>query len=435
MNSVHEEPEVLEVDVVVLGAGMSGLTAAARLAESGRRVCVLEAAAEIGGSAALSGGYVWTAASMVLMRSHNPGGDPERQQTLFDRFDEAIDYIRSMGVEVENPIEVYGFGRGFPIDTLGYLARCEAAVEKGDGYVIRNQRAERLLIDGNGGVSGVRLPDSSEISSHDTVIATGGFQASPELSSRFLGSDQGLLRSNPHSRGEGLTLALREGAGLSESLDNFYGHLVAWPLPTFGPPEFARFSQYYSDRGVLVSLEGRRFTEEWRGDHFNAEATLVQPEARALLVIDERVRADIVENQITTRTARIDRVAEARDIGAHVIEASTLDDLVDAAASWGYQREATRRTLARHLGEDAAGRPALREPLVAVEVRAAVTFTQGGLRVDGRQRVLNRFNDPIPGLWAVGADAGGLFRGGYAGGLAMATVSAMTASDAIAGRS
>ena len=228
-----------------------------------------------------------------------------------------------------------------------------------------------------------------------------------------------------------MLLALREGAGLSQSLDNFYGHLVAWPLPSFGPPEFARYSQYYSNRGLLLNLEGRRFTEEWRGDHFNAEATLVQPEGRALLVIDQRIRADVIENQITTRSPRIDRVAEARDIGARVVEGAKVDALVETAASWGYNAGASRQTLERHLGAAPSDSLALEEPLVAVEVRSAVTFTQGGLQVDANQRVLNRFHEPIPGLWAVGADAGGLFHGGYAGGLAMAAVSAMTASDAI----
>lgn len=59
--------EVLECDLIVVGAGMAGMSAAGRAAENGARVVVIEKAARIGGSAVMSGGILWTASSAEKM--------------------------------------------------------------------------------------------------------------------------------------------------------------------------------------------------------------------------------------------------------------------------------------------------------------------------------------------------------------------------------
>ena len=55
-------------------------------------------------------------------------------------------------------------------------------------------------------------------------------------------------------------------------------------------------------------------------------------------------------------------------------------------------------------------------------VRAGITFTMGGIDVDGSFRVLDRDGAAIPRLYAAGADAGGTYQGGYMGGLVMGLV-------------
>ena len=70
-------------------------------------------------------------------------------------------------------------------------------------------------------------------------------------------------------------------------------------------------------------------------------------------------------------------------------------------------------------------------PFYALEVRAAITFTHGGLRVDADTHVLGLDGDPIPGLLAAGADAGGVHDGGYGGGLATAGVFGLRAADTV----
>jgi predicted oxidoreductase len=65
-------------------------------------------------------------------------------------------------------------------------------------------------------------------------------------------------------------------------------------------------------------------------------------------------------------------------------------------------------------------RPLSAPPFYALEVRPGITFTYGGLAVDEHARALDPAGEPVPGLLVAGADAGNIYRSGYAGGLALA---------------
>ena len=67
-DSVSDNPH----DLVVVGSGMAGMTTAAAVATAGGRVVVVERASELGGSSALSGGWVWTAADPDILIEESP---------------------------------------------------------------------------------------------------------------------------------------------------------------------------------------------------------------------------------------------------------------------------------------------------------------------------------------------------------------------------
>jgi succinate dehydrogenase/fumarate reductase flavoprotein subunit len=64
-----------------------------------------------------------------------------------------------------------------------------------------------------------------------------------------------------------------------------------------------------------------------------------------------------------------------------------------------------------------------------VETEPAITFSFHGARIDDQARVLRPDGEPLPGLLAAGADAGGLWNRAYAGGLAAALVFGLTAAE------
>src|SRR5215207_5410432 len=87
-------------DLIVAGAGMAGLVAAARARELGASVAILEKGDRPGGSLLLSSGFIWRFRDWERFRDECPGGDPKLQQLVYERFDEDLAWLESLGVSV-----------------------------------------------------------------------------------------------------------------------------------------------------------------------------------------------------------------------------------------------------------------------------------------------------------------------------------------------
>jgi hypothetical protein len=217
------------------------------------------------------------------------------------------------------------------------------------------------------------------------LLASGGFQGDPALVQQHIAPAAPLrLRANPCSVGDGLRIGTARGAARSSGLDEFYGRNM--PDAEFGPADFVPQSQLY---GRFARIFDERGDEFFPGEVSWSEADLVQatarqPGARAYYVLDE--------------TALAQRVRER-----------TVADMVASAP--------TRLAPSELPFAAPAG------AVVAVRVAAAITHTVGGLRVDTRGRT------SVDGLWAAGADVGGIATGGYASGLASALVLALAAVE------
>jgi succinate dehydrogenase/fumarate reductase flavoprotein subunit len=300
-------------------------------------------------------------------------------------------------------------------------------VTRAGGRVQPGSACEGLLRDSDGAVRGVRLPGGEELEAGAVLLATGGFQGNPELVAERLGpgAAEMLPRFHAGSTGDGLRMARAAGAAEAPGPgDGFYGHLVPRPLGRFDTDDFLPLTQYHSSHGVLVNADGQRFTEEWRGDEVSNQATLHQPGARALLLFDERVRADNAVGAPYPHGQVVDRLALAAAAGARVLRAPTLKRLLAAVSDWGYDAAMLAETL--HDRGAALRAP----PFNAVEVQPTLTFTFGGLRADRDGRVLDGHGRPVPRLFAAGADVGGLQGPGYVGGLVLGMVFGPRAADA-----
>jgi succinate dehydrogenase/fumarate reductase flavoprotein subunit len=437
------EPQPLDsVDVLVLGGGMAGLTAAARAVHEGARVLVVEVADVLGGSVRFAG-YAWTAPSREVIDEVVPEGDPELRHALVDRFSEGIDWIRSLGVQVGEAQPILGFGRGHAFDTNQYVDTCRRKVlERGE--ILTSTRTVSLRYDG-ARVNGARLelPNGStrEVRATATVIATGGFQADPELRTAHVHPNAAdiPLRSNPASRGDGLRLAREVGAATGPDRAGFYGHLVPSGIPFADSGDFVGLSLYYSEHALLFNVANERFVDESVGDHLTTMALLEQPEARGLLVADARVHRDWIVAAYVEGAESSDKFAVASRRGGRCGVAESLDELALLPEEWGYDGAAIAQAVAdfnetvRAGGEPAPGRRVERLPLdeppyYVIETIPAITFTFYGIRIDSSARVLDESGDPIPGLLAAGSDTGGLYVRAYAGGIASALVFGLTAA-------
>jgi succinate dehydrogenase/fumarate reductase flavoprotein subunit len=429
------------VDLLVIGGGLAGLAAAARAVQGGASVVLVEKGAAVGGSAAYAG-FIWTAPSVQVMREVNPHADPQLSAKLAEDYPAAMDWVRALGVAVGEPVTVLGFGRGSATDMAQLLLRCQRLVQE-RGELLLNARTERLLFE-NGRVCGaeITVADGSRrlIRAHSTLLASGGFGGDPALRAKLihlLARDMP-LRANPHSTGDGLRLGQSVGAAFGEDRAGFYGHLIPSQVVYDDPSDFVALTFYHSEHSVLLNLNGARFCDETLGDHLTTLAVLEQPEARALMIYDERVRSDWMLRPYVQGAEPNDRFHLAYRRGARCAVVDQLTDLRHLPDEWGYPADAVLRALddynarcgdgVHHPPRKLDADPLLRPPFYIIEVIPAITFTFGGLLIDRHARVLDPQGQPIPGLLAAGADAGGVYVRAYAGGLANALVFGLQAA-------
>ena len=133
------------VDLLVFGGGMAGMSAAARACSEGASVILVEKGPGVGGSA-MYAGFVWTAPTVDVMREVNPDADPELAARVVENYGEALDWVRSLGVHVADPVTVLGYGRGSQTDMANYLLACDRLVRE-HGELLVGWSAQRLFFE------------------------------------------------------------------------------------------------------------------------------------------------------------------------------------------------------------------------------------------------------------------------------------------------
>lgn len=428
-------------DLLVIGAGMAGLTAAARATSKGAKVTVLEKSSEVGGSAQFAG-YAWTAPTREIMAEINPHGEEALRNAIVDDFAAGLEWIRGRGVEVEGGVPVLRYGIGHKFDTVQYIDACVKEIKAGGGQVLTGAEVLGLLIEGDR-VVGAEVTvggESVRFEATTVLLATGGFQANPELVEEYLHPNASTfpLRSNPHSDGGGLALAQSVGADVGPRDAGFYGHLLPAGLPFRDSGDFVGLSLYYSEHALLFNLENKRFYDETQGDHLTAMALMEQPESRGLLVADARVYEDYICGSYVEGAVAVDKYTEVAKRGGRCGMAETLEEFEYLPEEWGYDGAAIAEEIRR---VNAAGQKVLppreydftpldRGPYYIIETTPAVTFPLVGIRIDEHAAVLRADGSAVPGLLAAGSDVGGVYRRAYAGGIANALVFGLRAGDA-----
>jgi fumarate reductase flavoprotein subunit len=272
------------------------------------------------------------------------------------------------------------------LDWLESLGVEPVARETGNPLTVGRRYDTRGLTDTLARAAGdVRLGEPFRVAQ---ILATGGFGAR-------LARERGLLlRANEWSEGDGLDYGVARGGSLTGGMDEFYGRALPGGVDE---REFVSAAQLYARHALALDEEGRDLGEAaWH------ESDLVQrlPGGRAWYVVDARA----LRERVRERTVA-DLVEAARAAGGDVRPAEELPFALPAS-------------------------PKLAEPpFLAVRVHAAVTHTIGGLRIDEQARVLDADGRPLPDLFAAGADAGGIFTGGYGSGLAAALVFGRIAAE------
>jgi fumarate reductase flavoprotein subunit len=305
-------------DLVVAGAGMAGLVAAAEARRLGAEPLVLEKLDEAGGSMRLSSGVIWRHRDFDRFRMECPGGDERLQRKLFERLDGDLRWLEELGApvtarETGNPLTT-----GLRFDPAGMT---EALLAAAGGILFRRPLAD--------------LPDGNPL-----ILATGGFAASRNLLREHVTreADHVLLRTAPGNTGDGLRLALEAGAVVGPGLDQVYARAMPAPPARVAPADFVRLSQLYARHAEVSNERGERFEAETWSEIDLGQWAARQPRARAWLRVPEAGLGERVRDR-------------------------TVGEMVEAAARAG----APVRREAEH---------------VTVETVAGITTTLGGVKVD-----------------------------------------------------
>ena len=431
----------LQADVVVAGAGIGGLTAARTALDQGASVLVIEKAPQIGGSAAVSGGSAWTAANVDAWLSVQPDGNAAMGQALVENYLEGVGWYTSLGLQIEEqhdstPYKFARYVHAFQPDAQTFMDELAQSVEAAGGTILTNTGLRAIRVGKEGSVAGAQARGAGrtvEISAAAVVLATGGFQASPDLRARYFGrwAHHMIVRGNAYSTGDGFLAALDAGAGTAGPFGRFYGHMIPAPPAKTGVHNSASVKPDFSQYAVFVNLHGQRFDDEFLGDEVTVHAVVHQPEALCFLIFDERVRT-IRATGMGERPGAVDRRMEnIRNAGGEILEAQSLEALVaEMARRWGVTPGPLMATLKEHntaaavndlsmLSVPRSGglQPLDSPPFRAIQCLPGATFTYGGAHTNERAQILDLAGQPIPGLFAAGADVGGLYTRGYTGGL------------------
>jgi fumarate reductase flavoprotein subunit len=449
------------VGILVVGAGLAGLAAAARAAELGSEVTLLDRSSFMGDGNTLTttglysvGGLSPNSPPSELYNRVMAGGAafPEPARAYADNCRRALQWLESVGIQVDRT----GDGPPYLESSSGVS---QAPVFKTDvgpnivkklrtffhahrGTSTSNTRVVKLLKK-KGNVIGVEAVDSAgkrlAIRAGATILATGGFQANRDLLKKYVGrqTEKLKLMGSSSNTGDGLKMALGAGAK-AVNLKYVYGRMVSskaltddrlWPYPTFAT---------LIDDGIVVDRTGRRFRDEGWGDIPIVNALARGDDGRgAYLIFDEvaweRAKGDtdslVRPNPwLLEKAGDIYKAESLSELATKLgVFAKTLDATVEE-----FNAAATRRRLGE-LRVPRINHPnPLKPPLYGVKIMAGIISTMGGPLIDRKMRVVDKKGNAIPGLYAAGDLVGGLMgglNGGYIGGLSQAAVTGVVAGE------
>ncbi|HQO94774.1 MAG TPA: flavocytochrome c [Sedimentibacter sp.] len=459
-----------EAEIVIIGAGGTGLAAAVTAGQEGASVIVLETNGFAGGNLLVSGGvYNSPEPEMqakqgiedspeLFMQQTLAGGDnianPELVRILAYNALDGLNWLKELGNEFEDQViqapgalHPRSHNTTAPLGS-GIIKTYLEHIDKMDNVEILYETKGESLIQEDGQVVGViaKNPDGSKLTvkaNKGVIIATGGFSKNAQLVIEYRNAekwpllDENSVSTNMDSiRGEGIIMAREIGADVVDMDQMQFLYL--------GQPKTGLLSGVFNvsaEVTVFVNKEGKRFVAEDARRDVISSAVFAQEDGMMYMLHSAESLSDPA-NQLN-----IDGIPmkELLDIGAYGWKQG--DTLEELAKEIGVPAENLVQTIAEYneavdTKNDPFGRTLLnvkmaKGPFYAIPRVPALHHTMGGLRIDTLARVLDTKGEPIPGLYAGGEVTGGIHGGNRLGGNAVTDTvvfGRLAAQSAVAGK-
>lgn len=434
-----EPAKDVSTDIVIVGAGGAGLTAAIEATNQGAKVIVVEKNAFLGGNTNYATGGMNAAGTKYqqekgikdspelfyadTMKGGHNLNNPDLLKVFTEKSAETLYWLESLGADLsevgrsggQSVDRIHKGPGGMPIGSH-LMDVFESQVNKLGIEVRLNTKAIEILTDDNGAAVGVTVENKDgntyKINSKAVILASGGFGANPELVEKYKPELKGFGTTNqPGATGDALAMADKLNVALTD-IEQIQTHPTVVPIINEMITEGIR-----GDGAILINHKGKRFINELETRDVVSKAILSQEGSTAFLVLDKQVfdKASTYEkykNQgLLKEPASLNELAQIMGIDAATFE-STINTYN------GYVKDKSDSDF----GRTSLDVELTQAPYYYVEVAPAIHHTMGGLKININTEVINKSGNIVPGLYAAGEVTGGVHGGNRIGGNAVTDI-------------
>lgn len=456
--------QVIDTDVVVVGSGLAGLSAAAVAAENGLSVYLIEKMPVLGGAAPFVEGTFAVESKMQFTSSDrlsvdeawnysmgfshwNANGPALR--ALISRSADNVDWMKERGVVFEKVhTVVYNGPKTWHIFHQGSgdtaVKTLSGIITKTGNKALTEVRGQKLVTDKNGNVTGVIAlnTDTDEEIEFRTkggvILCTGGFANNPDMMKKYVKNPTQLVAGPKSGRdGDGIKMAMDVGAGI-ESMGSL---LVLGGIPMGEDPNktltskttIGQITSVLRQPFLWVSNAGQRFfNEQHSSDWTISQNAIERVGGEYFVVIDQNTVNELINDgtqmpysdwvPANTKLNLLNDALKEGGAKGYVYSANSIEEL---AKKMGVPAANLKKTVTEMnksvdvnldpvFGKDKRFmRKVEKGPFYAVKGESSFMSTIGGVRVNPNMQAVTDSDKVIEGLYAAGIDVGGLFGDTY----------------------
>lgn len=431
--------EDTETDVVIIGAGGAGLSAAVAAREGGASVIVLEKMPIVGGNTnyatgGLNASETSIQAKMGISDSNEQyiedtmvGGkninDLALVTEMVEKSAETVDWLIKLGADLTDVGKMAGSTNSRthrPTGGAAVGAHLSAALEKAAkaaGADIRLNQEVTKIINENGKAVGVVVSTKDgeyTIKAKAVIVATGGFGANPTLVESYKPELKGFGTTNhAGATGDALTWAKDFNAALTD-IEQIQTHPTVVPVKNLMITEAVR-----GNGAIMINRDGNRFCTEMATRDVMSAAILEQTGGTAYLMFDTSIRKSLKAIETYASQGLLTEGATVAELAQKLgIPEATLEKTVSDYNS--YVANGNDPDFGRKASE--MPRALVEGPYYVVEVGPAIHHTMGGLKINTKAEVIDTNGNVIPALYAAGEVTGGIHGANRLGGNAVADI-------------
>lgn len=441
----------LSYDVVVVGAGGAGMTAAINVKQAGRDVVILEKLPYVGGNTTRASGGMNAAGTKMqqaylkhltdekqieslktstvenfiadTIKSGHGINDEALVRTMAEQSSDAIDWLESIGAPLPeiaatgSTVHMYLHEPEDGSAVGEFLVKFYASkLSEMDIPVMTETKATELIVE-NGAVTGV-IAESADtvytIHAKAVILATGGFGGNKDMLVKY--GDESMkytVSTNAAGiTGDGIRMAEAIGAATVD-MEQIQLH------PTVYSSGMLVSERVRSNGAILVNLEGNRFINDLAGRDTVSQAELKQPEGGAFIVYDAQFADQSLYKKYETNGMTV-----SADTVEGLAKAMGFDDaaaanFAETVAKWN---DTVKNGTADAFGRDNGLVAMEQAPFYAIRIAPGIHHTMGGVKINTNAQVVGTDGSVTPGLFAAGEVTGGVHGGNRVGGNAVCDI-------------